>query len=168
MIRISLFSLLTAISNLAFAADAPAFTPDCWSEPRQYHETRTSDTWKQNIKITTAKMSIPKPGQLSPNKGYFFIKDDGRPTGKITIFAEKDHLVLVQFTQLFGLSDVRWVNEKLLFMRPWWGRIAATDIIYDVEQEKVIYAEDLIDGTMAYDQARETCPQTGCECIKKR
>jgi hypothetical protein len=53
-------------------------------------------------------------------------------------------------------------------MRPWWGRIAATDIIYDVEKEKVIYAEFVRDGYIAHQQFLESCPQHGCECIKKK
>ena len=53
-------------------------------------------------------------------------------------------------------------------MRPWWGRIAATDLIYDVEAEKVIYAEAVTDAYLAYQQFRESCPLLGCECIKKK
>jgi hypothetical protein len=37
-----------------------------------------------------------------------------------------------------------WVNEKLLFIRVWWGRIAATDCILDVESLRLVYAEDAI------------------------
>jgi hypothetical protein len=73
-----------------------------------------------------------------------------------------------KFTDLFGLSDVRWLNEKLILMRPWWGRIAATDLIFDVEREKIIYAESVTDGTLAYQQYLESCPIHGCECVQKK
>lgn len=53
-------------------------------------------------------------------------------------------------------------------MRPWWGRIAATDLIYDVEAEKVVYAEGVTDAYLAFQQFRESCPVLGCECIKKK
>ena len=86
----------------------------------------------------------------------------------MTIYAEKDHVVDVAFVELFGLSDVRWVNEKLIFMRPWRGRIAATDLIFDVEREKFVYAESLTDGSLAHQQYRACCPLHGCTCIKKR
>ena len=86
----------------------------------------------------------------------------------MTIFAEKNYLIRIEFSELFGLSDVKWINEKLLFMRPWWGRIAATDLIYDVEAERMIYAEGVTDAYLAFQQYRASCPAQGCECIKKK
>ena len=50
----------------------------------------------------------------------------------------------------------------------WWGRIAATDLIFDVEREKIIYAEELTDGSLAYQQYLESCPIHGCKCVKKK
>lgn len=126
------------------------------------------DLWKKNTKIVTRQGTKPPTGVMSPNKGYVFVVEGGRPSGRITIHAEKAHLIEIQFVDLFGLSDVRWLNEKLILMRPWWGRIAATDLVFDVEREKIIYAESLTDGTLAYQQYHESCPIHGCECIKKR
>lgn len=126
------------------------------------------DLWKKNTTITTRPGKKPPAGQVSPNKGYLFVAEGGRPTGRVTIFAEKDHLVDIQFIDLFGLSDVRWLNEKLILMRAWWGRIAATDLIFDVEREKIIYAESVTDGTLAHQQYLESCPLHGCRCIKKK
>jgi len=74
----------------------------------------------------------------------------------------------IEFVELEGLSDVRWLNEKLIFMRAWWGRIAATDLIFDVEREKVIHAEWLTDGSLARQQYLESCPIHGCTCVKKK
>ena len=125
------------------------------------------DAWRKNTTITRRKAEKPAPGTLSPNKGYFFVLENGRPSGRVTIYAEKDYLIDIRFTRLAGLSDVRWINEKLLFMRAWWGRIAATDMIFDVEAEKVIYAETVVDGLQAMQQYRDSCPLHGCECIKK-
>lgn len=126
------------------------------------------DLWKKNTTITRRPAEKPPSGQVSPNKGYLFVAEGGRPTGWVTIFAEKDHLVDIQFIDLFGLSDVRWLNEKLILMRAWWGRIAATDLIFDVEREKIIYAESVTDGTLAHQQYLESCPLHGCRCIKKK
>lgn len=126
------------------------------------------DLWKKNTKIVTRHGTERPSGVMSPNKGYVFVVEGGRPSGRITIYAEKAHLIEIQFVDLFGLSDVRWLNEKLILMRPWWGRMAATDLVFDVEREKIIYAESLTDGTLAYQQYRESCPVHGCECIKKR
>lgn len=35
-----------------------------------------------------------------------------------------------------------WLNEKLLFVEAWWGRVAATDLVLDVESGAPLYAED--------------------------
>ena len=40
-----------------------------------------------------------------------------------------------------GGVAVHWLNEKLIFGEVWWGRIYATDFIFDVEQRKFIYRE---------------------------
>jgi hypothetical protein len=51
-----------------------------------------------------------------------------------------------------GGVDARWLNEKLIFGEVWWGRIYATDFIFDVEQRKFIYRE------MAhFDELMEPC-----------
>jgi len=43
-----------------------------------------------------------------------------------------------------GSGGVRptWLNEKLLFVRVWWGRIASSDLVLDVERAALLYAED--------------------------
>lgn len=40
-----------------------------------------------------------------------------------------------------GGVSARWLNEKLIFGEVWWGRIYATDFIFDVEQQKYVYRE---------------------------
>jgi len=40
-----------------------------------------------------------------------------------------------------GSVSIRWLNEKLLFGRVWWGRIYSTDFILDVEREQFIYKQ---------------------------
>ncbi len=126
------------------------------------------DLWQRNTRITTRAAEKPSPGQVSPNKGYTFVVVGSRPSARVTIYAEKDHVVDIDFVELAGLSDVRWLNEKLIFMRPWWGRIAATDLIFDVEREQIVYAESLIDGSLARQQYLESCPLHGCKCVKKK
>jgi hypothetical protein len=37
--------------------------------------------------------------------------------------------------------NAQWLNEKLLFIEVWWGRIHASDIIVDVEKRQIIYHE---------------------------
>ncbi len=46
-----------------------------------------------------------------------------------------------------GGVRVSWLNEKLLFLSVWRGRIASTDLILDIETSKYVYVEDADDGT---------------------
>jgi hypothetical protein len=162
--------LLVATPIIAIAAEGwPGLPPDCWSGPRVVHSVQDlGDLWQRNTTITTRQAGKPSAAQLSPNKGYGLAVEGSRPTARITIYAEKDHVVDIDFVELFALSEVRWLNEKLVFMRAWWGRIAATDLIFDVERERIIYAEALTDGSLAHQQYLESCPIHGCTCVKKR
>jgi hypothetical protein len=165
-----LLGLLAATAPLTIHADSWfGLPPDCWAKPRNYHELNRDDPWKKNVTITRINAKKPRPGVYSPNRGYFFvIEGKGRPDAKITVYAEKNHVIEIRFTALHGMTETRWINEKLLYMRPWWGKIAATDIIYDVEKEMVIHTESVMDGSLAFQQYRENCPKQGCECIKKK
>jgi hypothetical protein len=40
-----------------------------------------------------------------------------------------------------GGVSARWLNEKLLFIQVWWGRIGSTDMILDVSNRTFIYRE---------------------------
>lgn len=146
----------------------PGLAPDCWPEPRLFHSAAEAYPWKRHTAITAVAATDFEAQAYSPNGGYAFRVDGGRPSGKVMIYAEKGHLIEIAFSKLYGLTEVKWINEKLLFMRPWWGRIAATDIIFDVERERVIYAESVTDGRLAFQQYRESCATLGgCRCIKK-
>ena len=162
--------ILSLVPTGGAAGDTPwpGLPPDCWAESRLVHGGEENDLWKRNMQIMLLKAKRPEPGVFSPNKGYFFVVKGGRPSARVTIYAEREHIIQIDFSNLHGLSDIRWVNEKLLFMRPWWGRIAATDIIYDVEKAQVIFAEALKDGRIAYQQYLQSCPLHGCDCIKKK
>jgi hypothetical protein len=159
-------SLLFPIWTSAQQATWRGLPPDCWSEPRDFHGPEELYPWRENTSINRIDGDQPESGEVSPNKGYLFVVENARPTGRILIYAEKEYLVEISFTNLLGVSDVRLINEKLIFMRPWWGRIAATDIIYDVEQEEVVYAESVTAGWQAYQQYQESCRRTGCQCIE--
>jgi hypothetical protein len=167
----NLTSALVILLALIAAPAEPTWSgaaPDCWVEPRFFHSQEMLDIWKDRTIIRRLHETKPKAGTYSPNKGYYFTVEGGRPNGTVTIYAEKDYLLRIEFSELFGLADVKWVNEKLLFLRPWWGRILGTDLIYDVETEKIVYDETVTDGYLAYQQFRESCPMHGCQCIKKK
>lgn len=162
--------LLLCGNSSAGAAEPPwpGAPPDCWVQERMTQGAELGDIWQGRTKFTKIKTAKPKQVNYSSNQGYYFYVEGGRPQGSVTIVAEKNYSVRIEFTELFGLSDVKWINEKLLFMRPWWGRIVGSDLIYDVEAEKIIHAETVTDSYLAYQQYRDSCPVVGCECIKKK
>ena len=172
MIKPTMLSLLAVFAQAGFAAPNswPGLPPDCWTEVRLVHQggTDEDDPWQRNTTITSIAAARPAPGVFSPNNGYFFVVEDSGASARVIVYAEKERLTQIAFSKLKGLSDVRWVNEKLLFMRAWWGRIMATDFVYDVEKEKMIYTETVVDGYIALQQYRESCPLLGCRCIKKK
>ena len=47
------------------------------------------------------------------------------------------------------------INEKLIFLRWWLGRIAGMDVIYDVETEKIIYFDKINDGSPFFYQMQK-------------
>jgi len=166
-----LFIAFLSIAELASAVttDWPGLPPDCWSESRIVHNI---DNWKkfpQNFKVNKVNSDKPvKFENISPNKGYSFKSEGFRPDVTISIYAEKDHLTVIKITDVFGVSDIKWINEKLLFIRIWWGRIAVDDVIFDVEKEVTVYSEPAVDGFQAYQQYEDFCKRLGgCKCTKK-
>lgn len=158
------------ISALAIAADDPwpGAPPDCWSEERNVHAGSDGPYWEKRTRIAPYAGERPKSGELSPNQGYWFVRQGDWPAAKILIHAEKDRLTQIEFSEIHALGEVRWINEKLLFIRVWWGRTTGNDLIFDVESEAVISSELFRDGRIARQQFRDSCPKVGCTCIGKR
>ena len=50
----------------------------------------------------------------------------------------------------------QWLNEHLLFAEVWWGRLASTDLIIDVNTSKIIYAEDAVYGRVGMPCSEKT------------
>jgi hypothetical protein len=75
-----------------------------------------------------------------------YIFDSGAPQDCIIVEA-RDH----------GNGGVyyQWLNEKLLFVRCWWGRIVSTDLLLDAETAHPLYIEDANYFRLVYEQAQE-------------
>ncbi|HEX6974965.1 MAG TPA: hypothetical protein VF147_11215, partial [Vicinamibacterales bacterium] len=50
--------------------------------------------------------------------------------------------VVITIADYMKAPTVRWVNEKLLWLQVWRGRIVSTDAILDVETGRLMYRED--------------------------
>lgn len=146
----------------------PGSPPDCWQESRIYQTSDDEYDWPSRTKIEQIVATRPAAVTLSPNGAYYFSLSKDQPGQPLLVFAEKDHLVRISFKEPLAVNDVKWINEKLLYMRVWWGRIAATDLVFDVEQERMALAESTHEGYLAMEEYRQMCAlHGGCKCIQK-
>ena len=63
-------------------------------------------------------------------------------------------MVRAEFIDHGNTFTANWINEKLLFIQVWWGRIASSDLILDVDQRRFIYNE-----LANYAEMNESCHQ---------
>jgi predicted phosphodiesterase len=134
-------------------------TPNRWSEPRVFH-TPFEDEYAQRIVME----QIERPAAISratfsPNGAYSFVvnEPDFQQPGpwNTTIFVDNERDRLLQIKLLDRRNyrlDVSWINEKLLFVGVWWGRVLGTDIIVDIEREEILYREMKHDGSIPFQQ----------------
>lgn len=48
----------------------------------------------------------------------------------------------IQIVELRDNARLHWLNEELLFMQLWWGRILSTDLIFELGTGRFIYAKE--------------------------
>jgi hypothetical protein len=143
--------------------------PDCWSTARNYQTDGDDWNWPSRTKIERVATARPDVLTLSPNGAYYFALSQAQADLSLLVFAGKDHSVRISFAGSKDPPQVQWINERLLYVRIWWGRVAATDLIFNVESERVVHAESVHDGGNAMEQSRESCPLLGgCQCIPQR
>ena len=133
--------------------------PDKWAEPRLYHGS-FDHKYVDRISISRiALVDVNEPKVISPNKAYWFsvhYPDRMKPGPydfRADIYNERDYLVRLHVSDIGNYkTKVRWINEKLLYARVWWGRVKGVDFILDVESETVIYKEDVYEGGLPFQQ----------------
>ena len=159
-LQVKFISILLFMFQAAIAtAEYPGLPPDCWSESRNVHS-GVPDSWKQlekNLKFSHILEEPTGEKVYSQNKGYYFVVDGFRPESQVTIFTEKEQYWKLSFTENFYPAKPDWVNEKILFLRVYWGRIAFEDILIDVEKEMILYSESGTDLDIAFQQYQDGC-----------
>jgi hypothetical protein len=71
--------------------------------------------------------------------------EPGPWTTEIEVFGNKGrpiHLKIRISDHTSGGVRTRWLNEKLLWLQMWRGRIVSTDMILDIDTRRFIYQED--------------------------
>ena len=164
--------VLGGVAGLAAAQDFHT-PPGKWTEPRIYH-TSLDDRDPLHRKLAgqiELGRSRPAPAStqkvLSPNRAYWSVLSvppctapAGANDAVISVFTERDYWLSVTLADADCRypPEVRWVNEKLLSVRVWWGRAIGTDLIVDVERERLVYRELFHDGQSVFEQWRSRKP----------
>lgn len=133
--------------------------PDKWAEPRIYHGS-FDQRYADRISISRIVLvDVNGPMEISPNKAYWFsahYPDRMKPGPydfRADIYNERDYLVRLHVSDIGNYkTKLRWINEKLIYARVWWGRVKGVDFILDVESESIIYKEDVYEGGIPFQQ----------------
>jgi hypothetical protein len=154
----------------AVSADWPGASPECWSRARIVHGVGDYETlWKRNVSVLKAEKQRLTGAALSPNSGYAFEARELKGEIVIRIDSEKSQQTIIRIKDAFLGGEVHWVNEKLIAGRAWWGHIAMTDFIFDVEAARFLWHESATESSIAMQQYREGCRQSGdCECAARQ
>ena len=136
-------------------------TPDKWDTPRVFH-TPFDNKYTDRMKFSHSDLRDCPEKVLSPNQAYWFhiqrpnTKKEGPWSTAVYVYNERTYAIKIEFLDHAGY-DVRasWINEKLMYLEVWWGRILGTYIIYDVEQENVVKEEMVHYGGIDFQQWHE-------------
>ena len=153
-------------------ASKPHTPPADWAEPRLYH-TPFEPGYGERIRIERVAWQQIDVRSISPNRAYRLavepvdrcdLESDGTlgchsrdSNVNLLIDVERDYLLAVRLVDHYPNFQVatRWVNEKLLWMRVWWGRILGSDAVVDVESGEFVYREMVHDGVLDFQQHRQ-------------
>jgi hypothetical protein len=89
---------------------------------------------------------------------------------QVDIYNERDYLVTLDVRDIYAnfKPRVEWINEKLLYVRLWWGRVLGVDFIFDVEKEQVICKDNINDGGIPFLQWQQAKGIVGNSCMYNR
>jgi hypothetical protein len=149
-------------------------TPDKWEKPRIFHTPFDAD-YEERLTLSHQDLVDASLTKVrSPNGGYWAgIASDNlleTPTAKpdkfpshvkspdfaIYVFNERSAFLAIDIKghDPRYVVRIRWINEKLLYIRVWWGRVLGTDMILDVETESMIFKEMIDEGGIAFQQGK--------------
>ena len=158
---IYIFAFIIFLPTVCYSFDWHT-SPNKWSEPRVFHST-FEDRYNEKIVITSTQITDEiKNYHYSNNKAYWFTLQEpdfmksGQWSTIIEIFNERDYLINIQFVDHNQYCvKAKWINEKLIYIQVWWGRVLGSYLIYDVEKERVIIKEMLHDGNNPFQQYQQ-------------
>ena len=139
-----------------------ASPPDAsaWTEPRNYHEP-FDESYRRLIKLSqSTSITAASPTALfSINRIYRLDlsppRDDGQTTELLITNQTTQFTLIFKKTHPNFPAEARWINEKLVFIRVWWGRTGGSDFIFDAEAGRFIHEEMVHDGTILFQQTQQ-------------
>jgi hypothetical protein len=142
--------------------------PSGWKEPRLFHQP-FDHNFAERIVISKSDFPAALLAPVhSPNKAYYYmaVKPDFAREGPwntaVYVYAELDQLTRIDLLDHSAFQpSIEWVNEKLLFIRVWWGRQVGTDLVIDVEAGKPLSMEMVEDGRLLFEQHAESSKALG-------
>lgn len=137
--------------------------PDRWAEPRIHHSPFDQE-YEQRIRIShiSRRDGSALRKVFSSNKAYWYSAQPpdylkkGPWSTDILLDNERSYLIdirLVDHSQ-YDLK-VNWINEKLLYIQVWWGRILGSYLIFDLEKERIVSREMVHDGSLPFQQFKQ-------------
>jgi hypothetical protein len=173
---------LLVLTNVTLAETPPVSPPpECWDGPRDYYAEGEGATGavkrvEERLWIDRVRQAMPEPMVVSPNGAYAYhlhFTPIGLASGasrvELLVFAERPYLVRLVAGDVFNAIDDHWVSGKLLYFRLALGRVQFLDVIFDVEQERIVYREAGDFGDLVFQQAKASCAtaEVGPSCAKQ-
>ena len=138
--------------------------PDRWRGPRNF-QTPFEPGYEGYLSVTQQSIETdPRTSKLfSPNKAYWLTSSGSLPVrftpdNPILVFNERAYLIRIAPAKSdpdYFLKRIDWVNEKLVYIEIWWGRVLGSCYIFDVEKELMVYREMINDGTLPFQQWKQ-------------
>jgi hypothetical protein len=154
---LSLLALVSFTALPGYSQDVPP----CENAKVQYSS--VEDKYMEKIKVqTVTELHVPDgvEKQFSPQRTFWLYatqpnyQKDG-PWATTVLIKSADGNTMRKLTLIdHGTGGVKlaWLNERLLFVQVWWGRILSTDFILDVQNREFLYQQNAY-----YGQLMESC-----------
>jgi len=152
--------------NLAGTQEQSEWTfhtpPDRWQQIRMYHTPITDVEYDDKIRLSRYNGVDVGEKTFSPNGGYWFalktkVDPDLRADTLLWVCTEEDYLIGIEIleTDHRYRAKANWINEKLIYLQWWWGRVLGGYLILDVESEQILQKEFVHDGQTAFEQFQQ-------------
>lgn len=145
-------------------------SPACWDRPRLFHTGPPPAEFANRLHFIEAP-AIDLPGEplASPDgtaRLWLRQPDTSRPppwgAGLVIDRGAARHRTLLVENVGAPLAP-RWLNERWIFLRLTWGRTQFSDIIIDARTGELRYHEQVLDGSIAFEQFQAAC-RGRCPC----